>query len=213
MTRKLTTLALSALLCVGLFGGATVAYAWDSSTEGNSETENSQNIGGSTSGDVAVEGWIGTFDGTEDPNRPDPPSESWINVRIPTTALFGSLATDNGALYSPQYHIYNHSVRGVTVTPTKFEATSEPAALSGMTLGLRFTSPSVIEMPLRNASDQFLGAGIAAGGSVTLGAGALDAPTTATFSMSGQLPQNFDYPTDAPYRPTYSLVLGFESVA
>lgn len=212
MTKKLAALALTTFLCVGLFGGASVAYAWDSSTEGNSGSDNSQSIEGSASGDVAVEGWIGTFDGTEDPGRPDPPNEAWINVKIPTTALFGSLASDKGAVYSPQYHVYNYSARGVEVTPTKFEVSNEPAALSGMELGLHFTSPSVVDVSLRNASNQFLGTDIPASTSIELSGGTPDVPTTGVFSMSGHLPQGFAYPTDAPYQPTYKLVLGFKSL-
>lgn len=187
------------------------ALAWDASTEGNSETENSSDVQGQPSGETSVEGWIGTFDGGEDPNRPDPPAESWINVKIPTTALFGSLATDNGGLYSPMYHIYNYSTRSVDITPSEFNVVSEPTELSGMTLNLNFTQPTTLVIPLRNSGDQFLGNGISNSSAINLGSGTTDAPTTATFTMSGQLPNGFTYPSDSPYRPSYGLVFTFEA--
>lgn len=185
------------------------AYAWDSGTEGNNENANSSSVQGASEGETAVEGWIGTFDGGEDPNRPDPPAESWVNVKIPTTALFGSLSSDDKAVYSPVYHIYNHSARGVTVTPTAFTKVTEPLELAGMALSLNFTSPSSLTVPLRSADYAFLGAGLTNPGSITIGAGSESSPQTATFSMSGQLPESFSYPSDAPHQPKYSLVFSF----
>ena len=204
---------LSAFLMLGLVAVIAMtplaAYAWDSGSEGNSENDNSTGIQGTSDGNTAVEGWIGTFDGEENPNRPDPPTESWVNVKIPTTALFGSLASDEGAVYSPVYRIYNHSSRGVSVTPTGFTKVSEPAELAGMTQNLNFASPSRLTVPLRSADDAFLGAGLTSPGSIVIGAGSESAPQTAVFSMSGQLPEGFSYPSDAPHQPKYSLVFSF----
>lgn len=218
MTEERTTIykkLLPALLVFGLALALVLnpltALGWDGSTEGNAETENSTNVQGESSGETSVEGWIGTFDGGEDPNRPDPPVESWINVKIPTTALFGSLATDNGALYSPVYHIYNYSARNVNITPSEFNVVSEPTELSGMALDLKFSQPSALTVPLRNSSNQFLGNGISNSSSIGLGAGTTDVPTTATFTMSGKLPDGFTYPSDSPYKPSYGLVFTFEA--
>lgn len=198
-------------LALALIINPLTALAWDGSTEGNNETDNSSGIQGETSGETSVEGWIGTFDGGEDPNRPDPPAESWINVKIPTTALFGSLSTDNGALYSPVYHIYNYSTRSVDITPSEFKVVSEPTELSGMTLDLNFSQPNALTIPLRNSGNQFLGNGISNSSAIGLGSGTADTPTTATFSMSGQLPEGFTYPSDSPYKPSYGLVFTFEA--
>ncbi|MBX9034685.1 hypothetical protein [Gordonibacter massiliensis (ex Traore et al. 2017)] len=185
------------------------AYAWEGGSEGNSENANSSGVQGTSDGKTDVEGWIGTFDGGEDPNRPDPPAESWVNVKIPTTALFGSLSSDAGAVYSPVYRIYNHSARGVTVEPTGFTKVSEPLELAGMVLNLNFTHPNSLTVPLRSADDAFLGAGLTSPGSITLGAGSESSPQTAAFTMSGQLPEGFNYPSNAPHQPRYGLVFSF----
>ncbi|WP_139653651.1 hypothetical protein [Raoultibacter phocaeensis] len=211
--RKLVSAFLVLIVALALVAAPMTALAWDSSTEGNSDSTNSSDVQGETSGETSVEGWIGTFDGGEDPNRPDPPAQSWINVKIPATALFGSLASDEGAVYSPVYHIYNYSARDVTITPTSFTKITEPAELSGMTLNLTFTSPSSLTVPLRASDDSFLGVGLTNSEAVNLAAGSASAPTSATFSMSGRLAEGFAYPSDAPYQPTYGLVLSFEAAS
>lgn len=220
MTEGKTTILkklLPALLVLGLAFTLTLnpltALAWNESTEGNSETENSSDVQGQSSGETSVEGWIGTFDGGEGPNRPDPPAESWINVKIPTTTLFGSLATDNGELYSPVYHIFNYSTRSVDITPSEFNVVSEPTELSGMTLNLNFSQPNALTIPLRNSTNQFLGNGISNSSMINLSSGTTETPTTATFTMNGQLPEGFSYPSDTPYRPSYGLVFTFEAKA
>lgn len=189
------------------------AYAWDSSTQGNSESENSNSVSGQSSGETSVQGWIGTFDGEENPDRPNPPEEAWINVKIPTTALFGSLASDEGAIYSPSYSLYNYSVRGVEITPTQFNVVSEPGELSGMTLNLNFVQPQSLSILLRSASDEFLGGGLSATSSIILGSGSEQSPAVASFNMSGQLPGGFVYPESSPYQPSYGLVFTFEAQA
>lgn len=201
-------------LVIGISGviNTPSAYGWNGETEGNSQTENSNSVNGSTSGETNVQGWIGTFDGTENPERPDPPAEDWINVKIPVTALFGSLASDEGVIYSPEYSIYNYSIRGVDISPSAFTVKTEPNELSGMTLGLNFTEPAA-SFVLRNAENQFLGNGITANGNITLASGSQASPTVASFNMSGQLPENFTYPAETPYQPTYGLVFTFEAQA
>ena len=208
---KLLSVLLALVLVAALNLTPLTAFAWNESTEGNSTSNNSSSVQGQTSGETSVQGWIGTFDGEENPNRPDPPAEAWINVKIPTTALFGSLASDNGDIYSPIYHIYNNSVRSVEITPTAFNVVAESTELSGMTLDLGFSAPSNLTVPLRNASDQFLGDDITNTSFITLGAGSTSNPTTATFDISGQLPLGFAYPENTPYQPTYGLVFAFEA--
>ena len=211
ITRKLLPGFLVIGLALTLVLSPATALAWNTSTEGNSETQNSTDVQSQSTGETNVEGWIGTFDGNENPNRPDPPAEAWINVKIPTTALFGSLATDNGALYSPEYHIYNYSKRGVDITPSEFSVVSENPELAGMTLDLNFSAPSALTVPLRSASDQFLGNGLTNSDKVSLGAGTQASPTTGTFNLSGTLPGSFVYPTTTPYTPNYDLVFTFEA--
>lgn len=208
-SRKLSTVFLMFGLVAAIALAPATAFAWESGSEGNSESSNSSDIRGESSGETSVEGWIGTFDGEENPNRPDPPTESWVNVKIPTTALFGSLSSDGGAVYSPVYRIYNYSARGVSITPTSFTKVSEPAALSGMVLDMHFDMPNNLTVPLRSAENAFLGAGLTSPGAISLGAGSPSSPQIAAFSMSGQLPQGFSYPTEAPHQPTYGLVFSF----
>lgn len=216
MKHKATFLAVLIAVVIGISGVmyTPAAYAWDGSTEGNNEESNSQEVGKDATGQTSVEGWIGTFDGTEDPNRPNPPANDWINVTIPVKALFGSLETDEGDIYSPQYHIYNNSVRDVNITPAQFAAVeTEPDALSGMTLNLDFSSPEKI-FTLRNTNDEFLGNGINADQKILLGKKVDDVVLSADFTINGSLPGNFVYPsTEAgPYQPAYKLTFTFESV-
>lgn len=209
--KKLLPLLLIGSLIMALTLNPATALAWNENDEGNSEIENSSSINGELSGDTDVQGWIGTFDGEENPNRPDPPEEAWINVKIPTTALFGSLASDAGTIYSPTYHIYNYSVRGVTITPDSFTTENEPIELAGMSLNLDFSQPTALSVPLRNSQNEFLGAALSSPGSISLGAGSASNATTATFKINGTLPQGFTYPTNNPYTPTYKLTFVFEA--
>lgn len=214
LSKKMTGFGLSVALVASLFAGTAPAFAWDTGTEGNSQTENSTDYDGMTNGEIAIDGWIGTFDGTENPNRPDPPTTEWINVTVPARTLFGSLASDEGAVYSPQYRIYNNSARGVAVTPIGFAAVGEePAALGGMELNLEFFSPSSLTIPLRSGSGEFLGGGLPESGQAILLSGVGESGDTAQFSIEGALGEGFTYPQDAPYQPSYALTLSFESLS
>lgn len=199
------------VLCLGL---PTMAWAWTAGSQGNTTDTNSSEIEGSDTGTTEVQGWIGTFDGSDDPNRPDPPQDAWIKVKIPTTALFGSLSTDAGTIYSPRYHIYNYSIKDVKVEASEFEPTStEPTQLTGMELNLVFDTPNALTVPLRSAADEFLGTGLSSPGTITIvGMDGTD-PKVQDFTISGSLNSGFTYPTTSPYEPMYDLVFTFESVA
>lgn len=217
---------LVAILCLGLVA-PTSALAWNTTTQGNDETTNSQDVEGDTSGESEVRGWIGTLDSEEapDPEAPDPDPSDWINVTMPTVVLFGSLADDAGVIYSPQYYVYNNSYYPVDVTPTGFEVyangdsanydQTEPAELSGMELELNFTTPT-LDVDLRTSADDFLGADFTNTTSVNLAAASGGTPTEGNFEINGLLPggASFSYPDvdDGPFRPVYNLTLTFDAV-
>lgn len=74
----------------------------------------SQTIEGEANAQIRVEGTIGEFDSTSP--GPDPEDkDKWINVKLPTTAIFYSRESDKTELASPEYEIINNSARGVTV--------------------------------------------------------------------------------------------------
>jgi len=209
---------MAVLLCAGLMV-PTAALAWTINTEGNDEDNNSTNYSGETSGESEVHGWIGTFDNEEDPDpeAPEPPDDAWINVSVPTRILFGSLATDNGTVYSPNYHVYNHSARGVEVTPTAFaenaSSSDDATYLSGMELTMDFSTPVFTET-IRATDDTFLFGGTNAF-ELDPADTATDTPAQGDFKINGQLPAGFTYPTIAqgPYEPEYTLTFAFSSVA
>lgn len=208
MRALIVALALALCLCV-----PTLAWAWSTDTEGNSPTENSQEESGTTAGTTNIQGWIGTFDGTEDPDRPDPPEDAWINVKIPTKALFGSLSDDDGVIYSPKYYIYNYSVKAVEVTPDSFTPKeTEHADLSNMKLDLNFTSPTTAEIPLRKVSGEFLGNDFPSAGSITIAKKDSSEYTQAEFIISGNLGTGFIYPPTTPIKPVYELIFVFKAI-
>lgn len=71
---------------------------------------------GQTTGDVQVNGIIGSFDNTTP--GPDPENiNEWINVTIPTTALFYTTeASAHTEIVSPTYTVTNNSAKGVIAT-------------------------------------------------------------------------------------------------
>lgn len=76
---------------------------------------------GQTQGDITVNGRIGEFD-NETPG-PDPEDiNSWINVTIPTTALFYTTEdSSHEEITSPGYSVSNNSAKGVTTTVSGVE--------------------------------------------------------------------------------------------
>lgn len=68
---------------------------------------------GDTSGDIQVNGIIGEFDNTTPGPDPDD-RNNWINVTIPTTALFYTTGeSGHTAITSPTYTVKNNSAVGV----------------------------------------------------------------------------------------------------
>ena len=96
----LSTATIAGVLASGITAGATVIDG----REGN------------TSGSVPVTGIIGEFDNT----TPGPNPENinhWINVTIPTTAIFYTTeASDHTTITSPTYTVTNNSAKGVIAT-------------------------------------------------------------------------------------------------
>lgn len=176
---------------------------------------NQQNIDGSTipddqtvTGDIDVNGWIGVYDGDTDPNVPQPPEDgnAWINVSIPKTVLFGSLATDNGRVYGPVYTITNNSVKKVAVSTSSFNeiTVSIPGVSDQLDLNIE---TGAVTLPLLQKDSKFLGTDFA-GSSL----GVIDpaANNILTFTLSGQF--HGTYPEiGTPALPKYKLVLQFKT--
>ena len=75
-----------------------------------------QSINAETSGDVQINGIIGSFDNTTPGPNPGDLNE-WINVTIPTTALFYTTQeSGHQEIVSPTYTITNNSAKGVIAT-------------------------------------------------------------------------------------------------
>ncbi|NKD31637.1 hypothetical protein [Enterococcus casseliflavus] len=91
---------------LALFGG--IAQAAATTIDGRE---------GQTEGSVPVNGIIGSFDNTQPGPDPTDPNH-WINVTIPTTALFYTTGSDHTTITSPSYTIRNNSARGVEVYVT-----------------------------------------------------------------------------------------------
>lgn len=102
---------LSTATIVGVMAGSITAFA-DQTIDGRY---------GETSGDVLVNGIIGEFDNTVE--GPDPEDvNQWINVTIPTTALFYTTEeSEHKEIVSPTYTITNNSAKGVIATVSNVE--------------------------------------------------------------------------------------------
>lgn len=103
--KKFGKLLAASILVLSLTGGS-VALANTQTIDGRE---------GDTSGDVQVNGIIGSFDNTTP--GPDPePTDEWINVTIPTKALFYTTEASNHTdIEAPTYNVTNNSAKGVTV--------------------------------------------------------------------------------------------------
>ena len=102
--KKFGKLLAAGILVLTLTGGS-VAFA-EQTIDGRE---------GDTSGDVQVNGIIGSFDNTTP--GPDPePTDQWINVTIPTKALFYTTESSNHTdIVAPSYTVTNNSAKGVYV--------------------------------------------------------------------------------------------------
>lgn len=101
---KKATALLSTATIVGILASSIPAFA-EQVVDGRT---------GQTTGDVTVNGIIGEFDNTTPGPNPEL-TDDWINVTIPTTALFYTTASSNHEeIVSPTYTITNNSAVGVT---------------------------------------------------------------------------------------------------
>lgn len=181
----------------------------------DSNPENQQDIDGTTvpddqpvTGDIDVNGWIGVYDGDTDPNVPQPPVDgnAWIDVTIPKTVLFGSLATDNGKVYGPIYTITNNSTKEVEVSTVSFSETgsSVPAVTNELDLNLVTDSHT---LPLLKREGKFLGTDFTG---ESLGVVGISTNNKLTFTLKGQFHGNYPE-VNTPALPTYKLVLQFKA--
>lgn len=96
----LSTATITGILASGVTAGATVI-------DGRQ---------GVTSGNVPVTGIIGEFDNTTPGPNPEDINQ-WINVTIPTTAIFYTTEASNHTdIVSPTYTVTNNSAKGVIAT-------------------------------------------------------------------------------------------------
>lgn len=83
-----------------------------------------QTISGENEAEIKVNGILGDFDNTTD--GPDPEDlDMWINVTMPTTALFYSNPENITEIVSPKYTVTNNSARGVQMSVSDITETSE----------------------------------------------------------------------------------------
>lgn len=101
--KKFVAAILSTATIAGVIASGTTAFA----------TQTIDGREGDTSGDVQVNGIIGEFDNTTPGPNPDNLNQ-WINVTIPTTALFYTTeASSHTEIVSPTYTVTNNSAVGV----------------------------------------------------------------------------------------------------
>lgn len=101
--KKMLAAILSTATIVGVVAGGTTVFA----------TQTIDGREGDTSGDIQVKGIIGEFDNTTPGPNPEDLNQ-WINVTIPTTALFYTTeASSHKEIVSPTYKVTNNSAVGV----------------------------------------------------------------------------------------------------
>ena len=101
--KKFVATILSTATIAGVLASGTIAFA----------TQTIDGREGDTSGDVQVNGIIGEFDNTTPGPNPEDLNQ-WINVTIPTTALFYTTEeSSHKEIVSPTYAVTNNSAVGV----------------------------------------------------------------------------------------------------
>lgn len=101
--KKLVAAILSTATITGVLASGTTAFA-NQTIDGRD---------GDTSGDIQVNGIIGEFDNTKPGPNPEDLNQ-WINVTIPTTALFYTTKeSSHKEIVSPTYTVTNNSAIGV----------------------------------------------------------------------------------------------------
>ena len=87
---------------------------------------------GETSGDVLVRGIIGEFDNTTPGPNPED-LDQWINVTIPTTALFYTIkASNHTTITSPEHTITNNSAVGVIASVSGVDTPTNMAEVDSL---------------------------------------------------------------------------------
>ena len=103
------TVLLSAATIVGILATGITAFA-----EQSYDVQTIDGRTGYNSGDITVNGIIGEFDNTVPGPDPYDPNQ-WINVTIPTTALFWTTEESNHTqIVATSYTVTNNSAVGVT---------------------------------------------------------------------------------------------------
>ena len=151
---------------------------------------------GDTSGDVEVNGIIGSFDNTTPGPDPENPDE-WINVTIPTKVLFYTTeASNHQTIESPTYNVTNNSAKGVIVEASQV---SNPQAIDEID-ELKINSIELIKdgAVTLSATELF-----------ELGDNTTGASARSTFSFNGSATP---VDPDTEVNPTFNLVLSFEAV-
>lgn len=151
---------------------------------------------GQTSGDVQVNGIIGSFDNTQP--GPDPENiNEWINVTIPTTALFYSTeASNHTELVSPEYTVTNNSAKGVI---TSVSGITDAATIDAVEL-LNVNTVELIKA----------GAAVSVVETELFELGARSTETAVgTFNFTGTSTPGAD---DEEINPSFNLVLNFAPV-
>lgn len=147
-----------------------------------------------TSGDVLVNGIIGSFDNETD--GPDPVDmNQWINVTMPTTALFYTTGSNHETITSPEYSITNNSAVGVIVTASSVHSEQDMddvATLNINNIPLFENGTSVIE-----PTQLFTLVGTVEG----------DSKDVKSFGFSGTSSAN----DTIEQNPSFNLVLNFEA--
>lgn len=104
--KKLVAAILSTATIAGVVASGVTAFA----------TQTIDGREGDTSGEIQVNGIIGEFDNTTPGPDPVDPN-AWINVTIPTTALFYTTEeSEHTEITSPEYKVTNNSFKGVVVS-------------------------------------------------------------------------------------------------
>lgn len=106
----------------------------------------SQTIEGESNAQIHVEGTIGEFDSTNPGPNPED-KDKWINVKLPTTAIFYSKDSDKTELTSPEYEIINNSARGVTVNVARIDNPLDIELIDSLNIGnIEFISDGEVSL-------------------------------------------------------------------
>ncbi|MBO0462323.1 MULTISPECIES: hypothetical protein [Enterococcus] len=124
--KRATKLVLSILTVTGVCMSGATAFANPLQTIDGRE--------GTTSGDITIKGIIGEFDNT----KPGPNPENldrWINVTIPTTAIFHTTEeSEHKKITSPSYQVTNHSALSVRATVSNVTEIKEMSEVDRLTI-------------------------------------------------------------------------------